>query len=67
MLHLDEEAGDHSVSLSLDLISRLEFPLLASRKAMKNQRNDDAECVAIGNVGEIGTGRKSKVKKKNAN
>jgi len=50
MLHLDDEGGDHSVFLSLDLISRLEFPLLALRKGMENQQddyaNDDATDIA---------------------
>jgi len=42
MLHLDDEAGDHSVFLSLDLISRLEFPLLALKKGMEEQQDEYA-------------------------
>jgi len=42
MLHLDDQDGDHSVFLSLDLISRLEFPLLALKKGLENQQNDYA-------------------------
>ena len=50
MLHLDDEGGDHSVFLSLDLMSRLEFPLLVLKKGMENQQDEDAECDAIGLV-----------------
>ena len=43
MLHLDDEGGDHSIFLSLDLLSRLEFPLLALRKGLEDQQNDHAD------------------------
>jgi hypothetical protein len=42
MLHLDDGSCDHSVFLSLGLISRLEFPLLALKKGMENQQ--DEQC-----------------------
>jgi transcriptional regulator with XRE-family HTH domain len=48
MLHLDDEDGDHSVFLSLDLISRLEFPLLALKKGMQDQQGDNANNDASG-------------------
>lgn len=44
MLHLDDRDGDHSVFLSLDLISRLEFPLLALKRGMENQQRDYANA-----------------------
>jgi hypothetical protein len=40
MLRLDDEGGDHSVFLSLELIARLEFPLLALKKGMEDQQSD---------------------------
>ncbi len=43
MLHLNDEGGDHSVFLSLDLISRLELPLLLLKKGMEDQLEDYAE------------------------
>ena len=43
MLHLDDEGGDHSVFLSLELISRLEFPLLVLKKGVENQQDDCAD------------------------
>ncbi|BBU62910.1 hypothetical protein MSC49_28450 [Methylosinus sp. C49] len=48
MLHLDDEGGDHSVFLSLDLISLLEFPLLELKKGLEqeiDELNDDDEPV----------------------
>lgn len=43
MLHLDDEGGDHSIFLSLDLVARLEFPLLALKKGMEDQQDDYAD------------------------
>jgi hypothetical protein len=40
MPHLDDGDGDHSVFLSSDLTSRLEFPLLALKKGMENRQDD---------------------------
>ena len=45
MLHLDDEGGDHSVFLSLDLIVRVEFPLLALKKGIKDQEDEDAHDI----------------------
>lgn len=42
MLHLDDEGGDHSVFLSLDLVALIEFPLLALKKGMEAQLEEDA-------------------------
>jgi hypothetical protein len=42
MLHLDDEGGDYSVFLSLDLISLLEFPLLALKKGMEAHLEEDS-------------------------
>ena len=39
MLHLDDEGGDHSVFLSLDLISRIEFPLVALKRGLESQQD----------------------------
>ena len=41
MLHLDDKDGEHSVFLSLDLISLIEFPLLALKKGMEEQLGED--------------------------
>ncbi len=54
MLHLDDEGGDHSVFLSLELVARLEFPLLALKKGMEDQQgdysDDDTDDVAAENT-----------------
>lgn len=42
MLHLDDEYGDHSVFLSLILISLIEFPLLSLKKGMEKQMEEHA-------------------------
>lgn len=66
MLHLDDEGGDHSVFLSLDLISLLEFPLLSLKKSMEahlgeNTLGEAAEVAADANrYGPPSKGRKSK-------
>lgn len=41
MLHLDDNDGDHSVFVSLDLISRLEVPLIALKKGLEKQAAED--------------------------
>jgi transcriptional regulator with XRE-family HTH domain len=48
MLHLDDEGGDHSVFLSLDLISRLELPLLALKRGMEDREDEYARDDASG-------------------
>lgn len=47
MLHLDDEGGDHSVFLSLDLILRVEFPLLALKKGIEDQQDEDTSAVVV--------------------
>ena len=44
MLHLDDGGGDHSVFLSLDQISRIEFPLVALRRGLEKQQDEDADA-----------------------
>jgi hypothetical protein len=41
MLHLDDEGGDHSVFLSLDLIALIEFPLIALKRRMETELGED--------------------------
>lgn len=56
MLHLDDEGGDHSVFLSLDLISLLEFPLLWLKKGLEQEieeLSDDNE--SAGQAEKTGT------------
>jgi len=55
MLHLDDEGGDHSVFLSLDLISLLELPLLAVKKGMEEHLREDT----LGEAAEIAADAKS--------
>jgi hypothetical protein len=49
MLHLDDEGGEHSVFLSLDLIALLEFPLLALKKGVEEHLGEDA----LGEAAEV--------------
>jgi hypothetical protein len=67
MLHLDDESGDHSVFLSLDLIARIEFPLLAFKKGMEEQEAEYAAADAEALVAEperIKSSRPTKSRKK---
>lgn len=50
MLHLDDEGGDHSVFLSLGLIARLEFPLIALKQGLESEQEDFADDDANGPI-----------------
>lgn len=62
MLHLDDECGDHSVFLSLDLISRIEMPRLVLKKGLEEELKE--HMVREADVRTAGVSDGSKTKKK---